>query len=78
MKNMRSASPRWAIDTMEPFGLPLASYNNVAVSSGSPCIHVWKPGAANRLFSFIASSVRSFGGKTVSSGITPTVWNGGD
>ena len=42
------------------------------MSSGSPSSQAAKPGEASRLFSRIASSKRSFGGKNDSRSITPT------
>ena len=77
-KNMRSASPRWAIEKIATRGLPSARVEQASPgSSGSPSSHCSNPGAASRPLSCIASSKRSFDGKNDSRSTTPTFWNGG-
>ena len=61
-KNMRSASPKWAIEKIAKRGLPSGVYKNLSRSSGSPAIHDSNPGEANRLFRAIANPKRSLEG----------------
>ena len=61
-KNIRSASPRWAIDRIETRGRPSGVHSSRSTESGSPSSQAPKPGAASSAFSPIASSARSFAG----------------
>ncbi len=47
------------------------------MSSASPSSQAWNPGAASRLFSFIANANLSFDGKKESTSITPILGTGG-
>jgi len=76
-KNIRSASVRCAIDTMETRGLPSGVCSSASTSRGSPSIQAPKPGAASRLLSDIASAKRSLEGKNASRSSTPTRFTGG-
>ena len=71
-KNIRSESERCAIEKIETRGFPSGVYMMRSMSSGSPVIHVEKPGAAKRLFKVIDRENRSFDGKNESKSITPT------
>jgi hypothetical protein len=71
-KNMRLASSRCAIDTIEIFGLPAFVYSIDCTSSGSPESQAAKLGAASTLLSDMASEKRSFEEKNVSRSSTPT------
>ena len=62
---------------IEMRGLPSGVNSSRCASSGSPVIHVAKPGDASRLFIGIASSSRSFAGKNVSRSNAPSLSNGG-
>jgi hypothetical protein len=76
-KNMRSASPRCAIENTETRGRPSLVRRSTAGSSGSPSSHCSKPGAASRPFNRMASSKRSLAGKNDSRSTMPTFWNDG-
>ena len=76
-KNIRSASPKCAIEKMAMRGLPAAEWSSRLTSSGSPCNHDAKPGDARRLFKSIARLKRSFAGKNASMSITPMRRKGG-
>ena len=75
--NMRSASLRCAMEMIEMRGLPSGVNSSRCASSGSPCIHVAKPGEAMRLLICIASLRRSFAGKKVSRSKAPNLSKAG-
>ena len=76
-KNIRSGSPRWAIERIEILGLPSGAWSIASTSSGSPWTHASNPGEASRLFIRMARAKRSLAGKNDSRSITPTCWKGG-
>ena len=61
-KNMRSASPRWAIEQIEIRGLPAGVQSMRPTSRASPSIQAPNPGDASRLLSPRASANRSLDG----------------
>ena len=61
-KNIRSASPRCAIEKMLTRGLPPFVRKNAPTSIASPLVQFENPGDAITLFSRIARSNRSFRG----------------
>ncbi len=77
-KNIRSASPRCAIEKIDTRGFPPAPWSILPMSSGSPSSHASKPGEARRMLSVIARVKRSFSGKNASSSRTPIRATGGD
>ena len=50
------------METIATRGLPDSVWSNAPTSSGWPFVQTWKPGAASRLLSRMASSNRSFAG----------------
>ena len=76
-KNIRSASPRCAMEKIEIRGLPVGVCNIFAMSSGGPSSQVENPGEARRLLNFNARTCRDFSGRNDSRSITPTLSKAG-